>query len=325
MKSRQLSPNLNKLVTILSDGQYHDGTSIGATMHMTRGAVWKNIKKLISYGIKIDSVKNKGYALIEPLMLLDKKIIKKNLNHEIDLDIFEIIDSTNTYLKKFFHDAKPRICIAEQQTKGKGRLQREWYSPFGKNIYLSCLFPFQQDVSQLSGLSLVVSLAIIETLKTYSLPKSALIKWPNDIMCTGKKLCGNLIELQAETNGACSAVIGIGLNVNLLSDEKHSISQPWTSLREIAGEYIDRNQLCAALINQLFLHLHQFSSHGLPAFMDKWKEVDYLRGQTIQLVCAKQKMTGNVKGIDQHGHLLMKLEDGTLRSFSSGDTSLRAP
>lgn len=322
MKALKQNPNLVKLVSILSDGQYHDGTSIGIALQMTRGAVWKAIKKLISYDIKIDSVKGKGYALIEPLILLNKQQIKKNLDRKVEIDVFESIDSTNTHLKAFFNSAKPRICIAEQQTHGKGRLQRDWHSPFGKNIYLSCLYPFQRDVSELAGLSLVVSLAVVETLRAFHLSKPALVKWPNDVLCNGKKLCGCLIELQAETNGTCSAVIGIGMNVNMLSHETREITQPWTAVREVIGEYVDRNTLCAALLNNLFDYLHQFATNGFAPFREKWNEVDFLRGQTIQLANANQRVAGNVKGIDQQGHLLIKLDNGAIQTFSSGDTTI---
>ena len=322
MKALKQNPSLVKLVSILSDGQYHDGTSIGMALQMTRGAVWKAIKKLVSYDIKIDSVKGKGYALIEPLILLNKQYIKKNVNHKIEIDVFESIDSTNAHLKAFFNSAKPRICIAERQTNGKGRLQRDWHSPFGQNIYLSCLYPFQRDVSELAGLSLVVSLAVVETLRAFHLSKPTLVKWPNDVLCNGKKLCGCLIELQAETNGTCSAVIGIGMNVNMLSHETHDITQPWTAVREVVGEYVDRNRVCAALLNNLFDFLHQFATSGFTPFIEKWNDVDFLRGQTIQLANANQRVAGNVKGIDQHGHLLIKLDNGAIQPFSSGDTTI---
>jgi BirA family biotin operon repressor/biotin-[acetyl-CoA-carboxylase] ligase len=323
MKALKLNPTLNKLVTILSDGQYHDGTSIGKSLAITRGAVWKVVQKLTAYGIKIDSIKGKGYALIEPMVLLDKKNIKKNLQPTIELEIFETLDSTNTYLKSFFHSAKPRLCFAEQQTNGKGRMQRDWYSPFARNIYLSCLYPFHRDVSALSGLSLVVSLAIVETLKTFNLPKPVLVKWPNDVMYADKKLSGILIEIQAETHGMCSAIIGIGFNVNMLTDEMHQIAKPWISLREMLGEYVDRNQLSAMLINNLFAYLNDFTKFGLSKFIDQWQEVDYLRGRNIKLLNAKQTVTGNVKGIDQQGHLLIKLTDGELQTFSSGDATIQ--
>lgn len=259
----------------------------------------------------------------DPLILINKQYIKKSLaDKDINIDVFESIDSTNDYLKSFYNSASPRICIAEQQTKGKGRLHRDWYSPFGKNIYLSCLYSFQRDVSEAAGLSLVISLAIIKTLKTYNLPKSVLVKWPNDVIYQAKKLSGNLIELQAEFHGTCCAVIGIGINVNMLFSENHQISQPWISLREITGDYIDRNLLLAALINNLFIYLKRFEKNGLSVFTDEWSKVDYLAGQNITLKGVTNKIVGTVKGIDQQGHLLIKLKEGILRSFSSGDTEI---
>ena len=110
-------PGLNKLIAILNDGHYHDGTAIGEKLNITRSAVWKMIKKLEQYGIDIDSVKGKGYALREPLVLLDKKTIKKNIAHKnLEIDIFESLTSTNDYLKSCTANKMPRVCLAEQQT-----------------------------------------------------------------------------------------------------------------------------------------------------------------------------------------------------------------
>jgi len=320
---KNLGLSLSKLVSILNDGQYHDGTRIGDKLHITRAAVWKAIKKLGNYGIIIDSIKGKGYAMLEPLILLNKQIIKKNLtNKNIDIDLFETIDSTNDYLKTYFHSRNPRICLAEHQTSGKGRLNREWFSPFGQNIYLSCLYPFEKDVSELAGLSLATSLAVMKTLTTYHLPQPFFVKWPNDVIYAKKKISGNIIEIQAETNGICHAIIGIGINVNMLHDEDHAITQAWTSLRDIVGEYIDRNHLCALLINNLMSYLKRFEEHGLSDFMEEWKMADYLQAQEIKLDNIHRKVSGQVQGIDQHGHLLLKLKDGTVQAFSSGDTSI---
>ena len=323
MKPLKLNSNLIKLVNILNDGQYHDGTTIGKSLNMTRSAVWKTIRKLTGYGIKIDSIKGKGYALQEPLILLNKQAIWKGLTHQnIEIEAVENITSTNDYLKSFFHHATPRICIAEQQTAGKGRFQRNWYAPFGKNIYLSCLYPFQMDVSEVTGLSLVISLAIIKTCHATALPKSILVKWPNDVLYQEKKLAGNLIELQAESYGTCAAVIGIGINVNMLSTENHPISQAWTSLREITGKYIDRNSLLILLINNLFIYLQRFEKQGLAGFIKEWEEVDCLLGKKVTLQGINNKISGIVTGIDKHGHLVMKLKDGTTRSYASGDTTI---
>lgn len=224
--------NLAKIVNILSDGQYHDGNSIGKSLQMTRSAVWKTIKKLVNYNIKMDSVRAKGYLLSEPLILLDVDRIKKNIAGNIDIHLFETIDSTNHYLKVFKNIKTPKVCIAEKQTHGKGRFNRQWYSPFGKNLYFSCVYPFQKDVSELAGLSLLTSLAIVKTLQHFGLDERLLVKWSNDVMYDNKKLSGNLIEVQAETHASCQAIIGIGINVNMLDDESKTISQEWISMRD---------------------------------------------------------------------------------------------
>lgn len=320
---KKLNSNFVKLVNILNDGHYHDGSTIGESLKLTRGAVWKAIKKLESYGIKIDSIKGKGYALLEPLVLLEQKKIQRKLvvKKKINFSIFESIDSTNEYLKLFKQNHSIKICIAEQQAQGKGRLGREWYSPFGKNIYLSCLYPFQKDVSELAGLSLVVSLAMMRTLKSYGLSDLLFVKWPNDILYEHKKLSGSLIEIQAESHGASHAVIGIGINVNMLNDERH-IAQAWTSMQKILGSYIDRNDLCSRLINNLLSYLQQFDSQGFSRFITEWMQSDCLTNQIVTLKNLDQEIKGKVTGINEQGHLLLQLTDGTVQAFSSGDTSV---
>ena len=320
---KKVSSSLASIVAMLNDGEYHDGTSIGAKLKMTRSAVWKAIKKLQNYGIKIDSIKVKGYALQEPLILLNKKQIKQHLqNQQVSIDIFETLPSTNEYLKNFCRDKKHRVCLAEQQTKGKGRLNRTWHSPFGKNLYFSFLFPLEKDFSELSGLSLVVGLAVVKTLEHFYPSKELAVKWPNDIICQQKKLAGSLIEVQAETNGICHTIIGIGINVNMLEDEEKNITQPWTSLRKLTGKNIDRNQLCALLIDNLAMYLEKFEEKGLTHFLEKWKSVDSLYDKNITLKCVNKKIQGQVKGVSEQGHLLLQLENGVIQAFSSGDASI---
>lgn len=311
-----------KLISLLNDGYYHNGTMLGGALNITRSAVWKNIKKLENYGIVVHSVKGKGYTLLEPLLLLDQRKIQDNIFFKnIDINIFESVASTNDYLKSLLKN-KIKICLAEQQTEGKGRLQRHWYSPFAQNIYFSCSYPFQKDVGELAGLSLVVSLSIVKTLQNYKLAHPLLVKWPNDILYENKKLSGNLIEIQAESNGICYAIIGIGINVNMLNDKKHSISQPWTSLRQIMNNYVDRNELAIYLINNLMIYLKRFEQHGLVSFLDEWKSVDYLLNKEIHLKNNNKKIAGVSLGIDSRGQLIIKLKDRRVLTYSSGDTSI---
>ncbi|MFZ2314404.1 MAG: biotin--[acetyl-CoA-carboxylase] ligase [Gammaproteobacteria bacterium] len=317
---KKLTDTFTKLVGILNDGHYHDGTKIGEALNMTRSAVWKAIKKMEGYGIKVDSVKGKGYALLEPLILLNEKIIKKGLSSKnVSLSVFESVDSTNNYLRSHL-SKKISVCIAEKQTHGKGRLDRTWHSPFGQNISLSCAYPFQKDISELAGLSLVVSLSVAKSLQMYHYPLPLLIKWPNDLIYDNKKLAGSLIEIQAESNGLCHAIIGIGINVNMLLENE--ISQPWTSLRKMTANYLDRNELSIVLIDNLINDLAVFEKSGLNAFLEEWKLVDYLSNKEIAIKNNGQKICGRYVGISSLGHLLLELEDGTIQGFSSGDSTV---
>lgn len=315
--------NLELVINILSDGDFHDGDSIGQQLNITRAGVWKIIKKLLAYGVKIDSIKGKGYALAEPLALLNKEQIFKHLiNKNIRLDLFETIPSTNDYLKTLGDDKMMKLAISECQTSGKGRLQRSWHSPFAQNLYLSLYYPFQKDLSQLTGLSLVTGLAICQTInEIYNLPNKAQVKWPNDVLHENKKLSGTLIEIQAEANGFCSAIIGIGINVNMQSDQDR-IDQDWTSIRKITGQYIDRNILCAKLIDNLVRFIEEFSNTKLAAFTELWQQNDALLGKQVWLENDSEPLKAEIIGINDLGHLRVKLDSNEIKDYCAGDVRI---
>jgi BirA family biotin operon repressor/biotin-[acetyl-CoA-carboxylase] ligase len=319
---KKTAPTLIEISSILSDGLYHDGETIGKKLDITRAGVWKAIKKLEDYDVKINSIKGKGYAISEPLFLLNETEVQNGIaNKKIQIDVFENIDSTNYYLKNFIGAYSPQICIAEYQTKGKGRLNRSWYSPFGKNIYLSLLFPFQKDLSNLIGLSIVVGLAIIKALEYLGLDKELSIKWPNDIIFDSKKLAGTLIEVFSEANGLAYAIIGIGLNVNMTKDKKQ-ITQPWISLKQILNQNLNRNKLCISLINNLLIYLNKFDEKGLAYFLAEWNSRDCLINKKVKLINANKTITGIARGINELGNLMLEIEKGHIKPFSAGDTSI---
>lgn len=318
--------NLTKLVNILNDGHFHSGDEVGEKLGITRSAVWKAIKKLENYQIGINSIKGKGYALADSLILLDSKKIKQQVNPElkssIDLTILESVDSTNNYLKKIANKNSFNICLAEHQTQGKGRFHRHWHSPFAQNIYFSCQHHFNKDPSELAGLSLVIGLAVIKTLQEIGVDNKISIKWPNDILWQTQKLAGILIEINAESHGVCEVIIGIGINTNMIQAENTEITQPWISLQQILKQPIDRNIVIAKLINHLTDYLQQFTLHGLSYFIEQWHHHDHLLGQSIALNNGVEEFHGKAAGINQQGHLLLKLPNGATRAFSSGDTSI---
>ena len=320
--TKQRNASAVRLVQSLQDGQYHDGTLLGAELGMTRSAVWKAVKKLTSLGVKIHSVKGKGYAMQEPFILLDAAQIQPGLGVPCKVLVLESIDSTNTYLRQIEPSSVPVICLAEQQSAGRGRMGRDWHSPFAENVYLSFTFPFQKDLTHLAGLSLMVGVSIVKALHTLGFVDHLKVKWPNDVFYMDKKLAGSLIEIQAESHGACHVIIGIGMNVNMQKAKARAITQPWTSLRAMSGQYQDRNHIVIALLKQLLTDLTLFSQEGFKAFHANWMKHDYLLNRAITLCVNEEKVSGVVQGINEQGHLVLRLPHGELRVFSSGDTSL---
>ena len=213
------------------------------------------------------------------------------------------------------------------QTHGRGRFGRHWYSPFGENIYFSSRWHFDCDLSRLSGLSLVVSLAILAMLNDAGIEDNISVKWPNDILWQDKKLSGNLIEVIAESNSGADVVIGIGLNVNSNTDdaiESRSPDKPWCSLYDITGNCIDRNELIANLIVHLHQHLDNFMQKGFDFFINKWQQVDYLRNKMITVSHLSGLLKGMAKGVNETGQLVLVDEMDVTHHLSSGDTSLHS-
>lgn len=309
--------HLIHLITILRDHQYHDGTTIGKELGVSRTAVWKMIRKLQDYGIDIQSLKNRGYCLTHPLILLDKnKIIALCNNKNFTIEVLEKINSTNDYLK---NKSNVDFVLCEIQTQGRGRFNRVWHSPFAQNIYFSMRYTFEKDLSALSGLSLVVSLAVCRAISDKAFCSE--VKWPNDILINKKKLAGILIDVQAESNGFCNAIIGIGINVNMQSASSTKINQAWTSLQNETENYADRNLIAATLIDTLRDYLFRFSENGFGIFLEEWKTKDALRNHSIELIQGHKKFSGVYAGIDKNGCLLLKVDDNSVRAFSSGDVT----
>lgn len=262
-------------------------------------------------------------------ILLDAQIIKTLLPAHplpIQLDVLSEIDSTNDYFKSnIITPDAIHFCLAEQQTAGRGRLGRDWFSPFGTNIYLSCLWSFSKDVSALSGLSLAVGIAVIKALNELTPNPDIKIKWPNDILYQQQKLAGILIEVNTVDSGNTQAIIGIGLNVNMSDQNTETINQPWTSLQHIIGNEVDRNKIAALLIHNLLCELSKFSKQGLKPFLTQWQQYDALLNQQINLLHGKQNITGVVLGINPQGYLLLEHNDGSTAAYSSGDSTLCKP
>jgi BirA family biotin operon repressor/biotin-[acetyl-CoA-carboxylase] ligase len=315
------------LMSLLSDGKCHTGNELGQAIGVSRSAIWKQINHLNELGIPVIHVQQKGYQLPKPLVLLNSENISSELcklgfKKQFNIQTFTEVDSTNRYLKDLPQRSVIDICCAETQTQGKGRFGRQWYSPFGDNIYCSSRWSLQCDLGKLSGLSLITSLAVLTSLKQLHESKDIKIKWPNDVLWNGKKLCGSLIEIIAETNGSAQVIIGIGLNVNLDPASVMPFDRPWCSLYEIYNTQFDRNLIIANLLKNIELYIDQFMSCDLNYFLNEWKQVDYLYNQETTVSQSTGSVTGIAKGINQFGQLILIDTQGNKHYLSSGDTSL---
>ncbi len=320
--SHKLSSTVTQILNILNDGNIHSGIDIGNALGISRTAVWKVVKRLQKYNIDIQS-QSQGYHLKEPLILLDQKKIAPFLsNKEISLEIYESIESTSHYLKSKIPLKTQTICLAEYQSKGRGRLGRKWLSPFGCNIYCSLSSVFKKDIAEMSGLSLAVAILAANALEACNPKINIKLKWPNDLYINNRKMGGILIELIGEAYGICQAIIGLGLNVNMKAVELLDLDQPWISLEHVIQEKLDRNIIVGNVLRIILEGLEVFHHKGLEVFLSEWEKYDLLKNQKVSLDMGGSKVFGIARGIDHQGFLLVENASGSIHKFSYGDASL---
>ncbi len=317
-----------QLLQCLSNGHFCSGEYLANTLGVSRTTVWKEIQKLRQqYSVEVQSVKGRGYRLSQPLELLESEKILANISAQsrtqiAGMDILTVVDSTNRYLMAAASQGAPggQLVLAEQQTEGRGRLGRTWVSPFGCNLYCSLLWRFNLAATGLSGLGIVIAVALSRAMSVYA--EGLKIKWPNDVLWQNKKLAGILLEMQGEANGPGAVVIGIGVNVRMSDVTGRGIDQPWTDLYTSGGKSISRNELAANIIEQVILAIQMFEKHGLSEFIDSWSERDLLNGQPVEINQSSGKISGIARGIDDTGALRVESE-GIVKSYMAGEASLK--
>ncbi len=257
-----------------------------------------------------------------PAMLLNSMRIRAACSAETQaaltgLHIFPELPSTNAWLLD--HGQCGEVCLAEQQTAGRGRRGRVWQSPPRQNIYLSLRWCYAQVPAHYGSLSLVVGLAVVRALEKLGISDHGL-KWPNDIYWRGKKLGGILLQTAQPVR---QVVIGIGLNVNMHTADATGIDQPWCSLRTISGAPLARNDLVGLLLNELVTALSGFPELGREQLSADWLRWDILAGQQVIVHQQGQALYGRALGINGDGYLLIERPDGQQQAFSAADVSVR--
>ncbi|AZD04818.1 bifunctional biotin--[acetyl-CoA-carboxylase] ligase/biotin operon repressor BirA [Pseudomonas chlororaphis] len=311
------------LLELLKDGRFHSGQALGAALGVSRSAVWKQLQQLeVELGLSIHKVRGRGYQLAAPLTLLNPAdIYEQSKDCPWAVLVFDSIDSTNAEALRAVERGVPApfLVLAERQTAGRGRRGRKWASPFAENVYYSLVLRIDGGMRQLEGLSLVVGLAVMQTLREFGIAGAGL-KWPNDVLVGRKKIAGILLELVGDPADVCHVVLGVGINVSMQKTDE--IDQQWTSVRLESGKQVDRNQLVARLSMMLKAYLERHQAQGFSSIQEEWEQNHLWQGSAVSLIAGINKIDGVVMGIDQQGALRLRV-DGVEKVYSGGELSLR--
>ena len=316
-----------KVLSLLENAgdNYISGEEIAAELNISRAAVWKSIRALREDGADITAVPNRGYLLHGPLPLSEEGIRNHLKSSGVDLSVYRCVDSTNRMLKEAAAAGAPEFTViaAEQQTAGRGRLGRSFYSPTRSGVYLSILLRPSFPAGQAGLLTAGAAVAAAEAIEKVS-GRTAAIKWVNDILIDGRKVCGILTEasVDCENGGLSYAVVGIGINVCPPSGGFPE------EIASVAGSVFPEAPaggvscaLTAAVIDGV---IGAYRSLGSEETYRSYLSHSCVIGKDVYLISAAGgREEAHIRGIDRNFALIAELPDGSEKRVSGGEISLR--
>jgi BirA family biotin operon repressor/biotin-[acetyl-CoA-carboxylase] ligase len=239
----------------------------------------------------------------------------------------EVTTSTQDEAKKWVQKGAPHgaLVVAEEQTRGKGRLGRSWFSPPGKNLYFTVALKLPTSSPPLSTLSLLAGIAVAEALRSHFNPQ-VFVKWANDVVgCDGRKLAGILVEGFKDRSGTDWALIGIGVNVNLTEDElPDELREIATSLQILLGRQLERFQVLGAILASLEAWWEDWAKGMLEKVLKAFEALDWLKGKLVRLTLPDGAVFEGVAiGVTEEGHLRLRLSGDLERDFPAGEVTVR--
>ncbi len=317
----------DKILDALRDGGeiYTSGEDLCKLSGISRTAIWKRIEKMREEGYGITASPHLGYRLTAIPDALIPCEIKWKLKTKIigrEIISYKKVDSTNTVAYELAEKGlrEGAVIFTESQVKGKGRLGRMWYSPSGCNIYMSCILRPKMTPNEIPKITLIAAVAVAKAIRDFT-GLDAMIKWPNDILINGKKVCGILTEMKAEQDRVDFIVLGIGVNVNSKSrDLPAGGSSLLDESRKICmcGD-LSRVELAKKLLESLEEHYNILKDKGSPAIIDEWKALSATLGSRVRVVLPGRSFEADAHNIDPDGALVVRLDSGILEKVLSGD------
>ncbi|MBE5871277.1 MAG: biotin--[acetyl-CoA-carboxylase] ligase [Lachnospiraceae bacterium] len=305
---------------------YVSGQEICEQFGVSRTAVWKVMNQLKEEGYEIESVPKKGYRLLnEPDVLSKSELLSRVTTEWAGRTVyyFDETGSTNNDVRRLMSEGAPHgtLAVADKQTAGKGRRGRTWISPAGANIFMSLGLRPEISPDKASMLTLVMALAVCDAIRETT-RTDAKIKWPNDIVVNGKKVCGMLTELEAELDCIHSVVVGIGINVNQ-TEFASEISQTATSLLIESGNKVLRALLVERVLHYFEKYYAEFmAGEDLSALREAYNERLVNLDKDVRVLDPKGEYDGIARGIDEQGQLLVEKDGETVKVYA-GEVSVR--
>lgn len=314
------------ILSLLKDANpFISGQEISNHLGISRAAVWKKILALRNKGYLIDALPSKGYCLKSaPDLAQDYLLMQVKSNLWKNIIVHDSVESTNDLVMSLATKegiTPGTVLVADQQTKGKGRLGRTWESPAGRNIYLSLLIRPGLEPKDTTMLTILAAVAGALALQR-SCNIAVSIKWPNDLVISGKKLGGILTEVRADPDNVAFAVIGMGINVNMacrnLPDVIKDIA---TSVRIETGKNHSRNEIIIQLLREFEKWFIILKRDGKKPLLDAWRKNSSTLGRKVNVSMRDASWSGLAEDIDDNGMLILKMRSGERKTISSGDIS----
>lgn len=308
-------------------GNSVSGGKLAEKLGVTRSAVWKAIKSLQDEGYCITAVTNKGYCLSEQNDILSAESIKPYLNKknkDIDIQVFKTIDSTNTYAKTLAQNGAPQgtVVISEEQTAGRGRMGRSFYSPASTGIYMSIILRPKLSLEDSLLITTSVAVAVSKAIENIAYIDTK-IKWVNDIYFGDKKLCGILTEasIDFESGGLEYAIVGIGINVSTMQKNfPDDIKDIATSIFPNRSPRPVRSALIGEILNNIFECCENITDKK---YLDEYRQRSFLIGEDIVVINGESKTNAMAVDIDEKARLVVRFDNGEIKALNSGEVSVR--
>ncbi len=318
-----------RILELLQGRGFVSGQKISEQLGVSRTAVWKYINALRKEGYELESVTRKGYRLLKSPDVLTRERLAGLLKPDLltgDLCCYDSIDSTNEEAKRKSREGAPddSLYVADVQTRGKGRRGRSWKSPGGSDIFFSLLLKPDIPMESASMVTLVAAYAAVLTAQKYA-REACHIKWPNDIVLHGKKICGILTEMSTEMNQIDAVIVGVGVNLNR-TDFEPEIQDMAGSILSESGRSVNRGEFLRDFIKEFNRVYQEFLDRGdlsflRPAYNSRLINVN--RQVRIIRPPSLGDMTGTALGINDRGELLVRDAEGGLHEIRSGEVSVR--